>query len=316
MGKKLTVGDTIFDFNYQTPWQKNLRFRDTTSGHPVCLMFLRYYGCSTCQLELRELTRQYPRLKRMGVKLLVVLQSQPETLRDSTPQGLFPFDIICDPDRELYFRLDIGDNPSPEIMSEHLKQRVAQARQQGIVHGLFEGNEAQAPATFLLDTHGVARYVWYGAESADVPTGEELVELIKHTFHLEEGNLFMKNELSTANAPAAIGPYSQAIDAGTMIFVSGQLPVNPASGEMPDGAAEQALQSLANIRAILEQAGLEMEHIVKTTVFLKDLDDFPTVNEVYGRFFGAGVYPARACVQVAKLPKDALVEIEAIAMKP
>ena len=224
MGKKLRVGDKVFDFNYQTPWEKGLDFRDVTSGHLVCLMFLRYYGCSTCQLELRELTRQYPRLKKLDVKLLVVLQSQPETMRLSTPRNLFPFEIICDPDRNLYFYFDIGDNPAPEIMSERLKQRVAQANQQGIVHGLYEGNELQAPATFLLDQQGIARYVWYGKESSDVPTGAELVDLIKHTFLLEERNFFMKNAISTANAPAAIGPYSQAIDTGSMVFVSGTAP--------------------------------------------------------------------------------------------
>jgi len=125
----------------------------------------------------------------------------------------------------------------------------------------------------------------------------------------------MKKAVSTEKAPKAIGPYSQAIRAGDFLFVSGQLPIDPATGQMAAGdAAAQAGQSLANIRAILDAAGMEMSNIVKTNVFLKDMGDFPKVNEVYAGFF-EGEYPARAAVEVARLPKDALVEIEAVAYK-
>jgi len=125
----------------------------------------------------------------------------------------------------------------------------------------------------------------------------------------------MKKAVSTEKAPKAIGPYSQAIRAGDFLFVSGQLPIDPATGQMAAGdAAAQAGQSLANIRAILDAAGMEMSNIVKTNVFLKDMGDFAKVNEVYAGFF-EGEYPARAAVEVARLPKDALVEIEAVAYK-
>lgn len=122
-----------------------------------------------------------------------------------------------------------------------------------------------------------------------------------------------KKTIATQDAPGAIGPYSQAVQFGNMIITSGQLGMN-ASGEFPVTVAEQAKQSLSNVKAILETAGYGMEHVVKTTVFLKDMNDFQTVNEVYATFFSEP-YPARSAVQVAKLPKDGLVEIEVIAVK-
>lgn len=125
----------------------------------------------------------------------------------------------------------------------------------------------------------------------------------------------LKHAVSTAVAPAAIGPYSQGIDAGPFVFVSGQLPVDPATGEIPDGAAAQAERAFANVRAILAAAGLGLEHVAKTTVFLSDLADFAAVNEVYARAFVAP-FPARSCVQAAALPRGARLEVEAIAVRP
>ena len=125
----------------------------------------------------------------------------------------------------------------------------------------------------------------------------------------------MKNVISTANAPAAIGPYSQAIDLGNLVITSGQLPIDPATGAFPEGIQAQTKQSLTNIKAILEAAGLSMDSVVKTTVFLSDMNNFGAMNEVYATFFTEGSYPARSAVEVARLPKDALVEIEVIAVK-
>lgn len=124
------------------------------------------------------------------------------------------------------------------------------------------------------------------------------------------------NALSTAAAPAAIGPYSQAIDSGAgLVFVSGQLPIDPATGAFPEGGVkEQTRQSLTNARAILESAGLGLANVVKTTVFLADMADFAAMNEVYASFFAAP-FPARSAVAVKDLPKGALVEIECIAAK-
>ncbi len=125
----------------------------------------------------------------------------------------------------------------------------------------------------------------------------------------------MKTVISTTNAPAAIGPYSQAIDLGNMVITSGQLPIDPATGAFPEGIQAQTKQSLTNVKAILEAAGLTMDSVVKTTVFLSDMNNFGAMNEVYATFFTAGGYPARSAVEVARLPKDALVEIEVIAVK-
>ena len=126
----------------------------------------------------------------------------------------------------------------------------------------------------------------------------------------------MKKIIATTNAPGAIGPYSQAVYCGAFLITSGQVPFDPATGEfVPGGIAEQTRQSLTNVKAILEAAGLTMDHVVKTTVFLQDMGDFAAMNAVYAEFFTEGNYPARSAVEVAKLPKGALVEIEAICLK-
>ena len=125
----------------------------------------------------------------------------------------------------------------------------------------------------------------------------------------------MKTVIATTAAPGAIGPYSQAIEAGGFVFVSGQLPLDPATGAfVPGGVEEQAEQSLRNLKAVLAGAGCTLGDVVKTTVLLKDIADFGAMNEVYTSYF-TGVCPARSAFQVAALPKDARVEIEAIAVK-
>jgi 2-iminobutanoate/2-iminopropanoate deaminase len=123
----------------------------------------------------------------------------------------------------------------------------------------------------------------------------------------------MKKVISTSKAPAAIGPYSQAIQVGNLVFASGQIPIDPATGSFVEGGVkEQARQSLTNVKAILEEAGLTLDNVVKTTVLLADMNDFADVNAVYAEFF-AEPYPARSAVAVKTLPKGALVEIEVIA---
>lgn len=124
----------------------------------------------------------------------------------------------------------------------------------------------------------------------------------------------MKKQIATTNAPGAIGPYSQAIDAGAFVFISGQIPVNPANGEIAEGISAQTNQSILNIKAILAEAGLTIDNVVKTTVFLRDMNDFVAMNEVYAQHFTAP-FPARSAVAVRELPKQVLVEIEVIATR-
>lgn len=118
-------------------------------------------------------------------------------------------------------------------------------------------------------------------------------------------------EIKTTNAPAAIGPYSQAIVSGNLLFTSGQIPINPETGEIPDGVVAQARQALTNVKNLIEASGASIDNVIKTSVFIKDMNDFAKINEIYAEFF-TEPYPARSCVEVARLPKDVLLEVETI----
>ena len=125
----------------------------------------------------------------------------------------------------------------------------------------------------------------------------------------------MKKIISTPKAPAAIGPYSQAIEVNGLLFTSGVIPIVPSTGELVEGDIEaQAEQSIGNLAALIEAAGAKIENTIKTTVFIKNMDDFTKVNEIYAKYFTTD-FPARSCVEVARLPKDVLIEIEAIVEK-
>ena len=124
----------------------------------------------------------------------------------------------------------------------------------------------------------------------------------------------MKKVISTEKAPAAIGPYSQAIEVNGMVYTSGIIPVVPETGEIPEGSVAQTRQAMTSLSNLLEAAGTSMDNVVKTTVFIKEMNDFGTINEVYKEFFTTD-FPARSCVEVARLPKDVLLEIEAVAVK-
>ena len=124
----------------------------------------------------------------------------------------------------------------------------------------------------------------------------------------------MKKVISTDKAPGAIGPYSQGIDLGDIIFFSGQIPLNPQTGEMPEGIEAQTKQALDNVKGLLENQNLDFSHVVKTTVFLDDMKDFNTVNSIYAQYF-VEPYPARSAIEVGSLPKGALIEVEIIAVK-
>lgn len=124
----------------------------------------------------------------------------------------------------------------------------------------------------------------------------------------------MKVKIESGNAPKAIGPYSQAVLVDDTLYVSGNIPVNPATGDVADGIVNQSKQVFENMKAVLNEAGMGFENVVKTTAFLSDLSNFATFNEIYASYFVAP-YPARSCVEVSKLPKNVLVEVECIAKK-
>lgn len=124
----------------------------------------------------------------------------------------------------------------------------------------------------------------------------------------------MQKEISTDKAPGAIGPYSQAIEVNGMVFTSGVIPVDPATGVIPEGVEAQATQAFTNLTNLVEASGAAMSQVVKTTVFIKEMNDFGKINEIYAKFFKEP-YPSRSCVEVARLPKDVLLEVEAIVAK-
>lgn len=124
----------------------------------------------------------------------------------------------------------------------------------------------------------------------------------------------MQNVIKTDKAPSAIGPYSQAIEINGMVYTSGVIPVNPATGVIPEGVEAQATQAIGNLINLVEASGSSADKVIKTTVFIKNMDDFGKINEIYSTFFKEP-YPARSCVEVARLPKDVLIEIEAVAVK-
>ena len=125
----------------------------------------------------------------------------------------------------------------------------------------------------------------------------------------------MQKKINTDKAPGALGPYSQTVEIDQLVYTSGQLGIDPATGELADGVEAQAKQALENVKAILAEVGLEMSSIIKTLVFIKDMNDFGKVNAIYAQYINGDVLPARSCVEVAALPKGGLVEIEVIAKK-
>ena len=124
----------------------------------------------------------------------------------------------------------------------------------------------------------------------------------------------MKKIIATDKAPAAIGPYSQAVEVNGLVYTSGVIPVDPATGNIPEGSVAQARQAFTNMKNLVEAAGSSMDKVLKTTVFIKEMNDFGAINEVYAKYFPEP-YPARSCVEVARLPKDVMLEIEVIAEK-
>lgn len=177
---KLSVGDIMPDFQYTTPYQKGLYLAETVKNtHKTAILFLRYYGCPICQLDLHELTKYYDKITSRGGQVLVVLQSEPVSLKEKIGENVFPFSIICDPDQKLYQRFEIESAHSMAKMADTKTMlKVAKAKAAGYNHGDYEGNELQLPATFVIDQNSVLTYVHYGKSAADIPNADILQKIL------------------------------------------------------------------------------------------------------------------------------------------
>lgn len=177
---KLETGMLLPDFTYDTPFAKGLALADTAKAAPkTALVFLRYYGCTLCQYDIHRMAEGYGKISANGGQLLVVLQSDPAGLaKQITPDDL-PFAIVCDPDQALYQQFEIAPAESMEKMIDpETMLKIAKAKAGGFRHGEYEGNELQLPAVFVVDSDRRLTYVHYGVSAGDIPSVEELAQLL------------------------------------------------------------------------------------------------------------------------------------------
>lgn len=176
--KQFKAGDKALDFDFITPWQEKRNFYKVTEGKTSVVFFLRYYGCTACQLKIHHLIKDYPKFEQAGVKVFVVLQSQPETLRTEAAEDKFPFEIILDPEQLQYRRYNIGDRDPNRPRSEKAILKSEEARSLGLIHGKYEGNEQQLPATFVIDGEHNLVFTHYGLDGSDSPETDEILQFL------------------------------------------------------------------------------------------------------------------------------------------
>jgi len=178
---RLEKNGVMPDFSYDTPFTYSNQLSEAVKRvqGKTAVVFLRYYGCPMCQLDLFDYAVNYEQITRTGGQLLVVLQSHPNVLRQELTENTFPYEIICDPDMELYQMLSIDPASSMlKMMSLKALKKVVRATKLGYKHGLYEGNEQQLPATFILDSGMNIHYVHYGKDAGDVPDAKELAKMM------------------------------------------------------------------------------------------------------------------------------------------
>jgi peroxiredoxin len=176
---KLQVGENGIDFTFDTPWEKEKHFFAENAGKKSIIFFLRYYGCTACQLEFHNLRREYHRFAATGAAIYVVLQSEAETIREQPDAKDIPFTFILDPRQKLYATFQIGSrDPSKERSKEHLT-KMSKAAELGLLHGKFEGNEYQLPAVFIFDEKNKVLFAHYGQETSDIPPYDVLLKVLK-----------------------------------------------------------------------------------------------------------------------------------------
>lgn len=179
---KLTVGAQMLDFTFDTPFESGRTLAETTgkTAGKTALVFLRYYGCTLCQYDIHQFTQAHDKIAAAGGQMLVVLQSDPAKLAAQLKPGDLPFDIVCDPEQKLYKEFEIAPAESKAKMAD-LKTmgKIAKATAGGFKHGDYEGDELQLPACFVMTPDRTLSYAHYGVSAGDVPTPEELAELLK-----------------------------------------------------------------------------------------------------------------------------------------
>ncbi|SHJ48499.1 Peroxiredoxin [Dethiosulfatibacter aminovorans DSM 17477] len=176
---KLNVGDSMPEFKYSTAYDSNIDYLDEIRGKQAALFFLRYYGCTVCQLDLLEIEEHANEFISNDIDLKVVLQSDPGMMRDNLIKKPLSYDIICDPDMELYKRFEIVPAKSKiKLLSCSTIRKVARAQKSGLKHGEYEGEEMQLPAVFAIDKSGKISYSKYAKDLADIPTAEELLKIM------------------------------------------------------------------------------------------------------------------------------------------
>jgi len=174
---KITIGDVMDDFIVSTPFQEHISLSDAMAGSSSVLYFLRYYGCTLCQMDMHTIASDYPRYKERGLKVFVVLQSAPETIRKQLSEDYEAFTVICDENRALYQQLGIKPAGSrEELIGGNSAEKVAQAKNMGFTHGEYEGEEMQLPAVFVLDKNRKVLFSHYGSNAADIPAVEVVLD--------------------------------------------------------------------------------------------------------------------------------------------
>ncbi|MDR3259578.1 MAG: redoxin domain-containing protein [Fusobacteriaceae bacterium] len=169
------------NFKYNTAYESEKDYFEEKNGKKGVLAFLRYYGCTICQLDIMEFNKLYERFKELNTDVKIVLQSSPETIKEAEKKTKLNFEIICDPSQELYKKFDINSAPSMDVLrSEKLINKVTEAKKFGISHGEYEGNELQLPAVFILDENNKVIYSHYASDGADIPRANEIIEIIEN----------------------------------------------------------------------------------------------------------------------------------------
>lgn len=177
---KLEVGSKMPDFIVDTPYEKGMNLKNLLSDKKTAILFLRYAGCTLCRFDMMILKDEYDKINESGGKVLVVLQSDPDKLSKEIEKGFYPFDIVCDPDQELYKHLEIKPaNSQEEMIGPDSMEKLGRVQASGLTHGEYEGDEMQLPAAFVVDIELNVTYAHYAANITDMPDVDELSQLLK-----------------------------------------------------------------------------------------------------------------------------------------